>query len=399
MNILQINLVYKEKSTGRTCFQLDDFFNHNGHNSITAYGWGKKYKNSYRINNYLEYYFHNIMSRLTGMEGFFSFFPTLRLIRFIKKNKIDVIVLHSLHGHYLNMPVFFRFIKHNNMKVVFHLHDCYMFTGKCSNYTAIGCTKWLSTCVNCPLKKSYPKSWFFDTSTFLQKKKKKWFTGLNCKIIGNSYWTSGEAKKSFLSIYPITTVYNWIDLDVFKIKQANREGLMLPKDKFLILAVSVDWSVNSPRFVDLIKLIKLIDDSFHVVVVGKCEQPIIKNNVTLIEYVDNVDMLSQIYSSADCFVHFSIEDSFGKVIAESQACGTPAIVYNSTACGEIVNNGITGYVAEPRNVEQVYEFIKLIKKNKKTHYSEKCREWCLKNFNKTNNCTEFLNIITGEFDE
>ena len=395
MNILQINLIYRNKSTGRTCLQLDEYFNSCGHHSITAFGWGKKDANAYRINNYFEYYFHNIMSRITGLEGYFSFLPTIRLIRFIKKQKIEVIILHSLHGHYLNMPLFFNFVKKHKIKIVMHLHDCYMFTGKCTYYSAVHCEKWLSTCSHCPMKKAYPKSLFFDASRFLQKKKQKWFSDLDCKIIGNSNWTSGEAKKSKLSTYPIFTVNNWIDLSIFRPKEDNKDIEILPKDKFIILAVSVDWTPNTPRYNDLLKLSKLIDNNYHIFMVGKCNSPINSNNITLIEYMDNVQKLVDLYSAADCFVHFSIEDSFGKVIAEAQACGTPAIVYNSTACKDVVQNNITGYVAEPRNVNQVYEYIKAIKKNTKKYYSNNCREWAEKNFNKAINCQKFLDIVTG----
>ena len=399
MNILQINLIYKEKSTGRTCYQLDEYFNQNGHQSITAYGWGKKYDNSYRINTYPEYYFHNIMSRITGLEGYFSLFATLRLLHFVDKQNIDVVVLHSLHGHYLHMPIFFNYLKKHRIKTIFHLHDCYMFTGKCTHYTSINCKKWLDVCSNCPAKKAYPKSLFFDMSKFLQKKKKEWFGDLNCLIIGNSYWTTNEAKKSFLKIYQSFTVYNWIDLETFKPRSEKSHLIDGLPNKFLILAVSAEWTVNSPRYQDLKKLSYLLDDNCHIVMVGKCEQLIDNSNVSLIEYIGDVLELSKIYSSVDCFVHFSIEDSFGKVIAEAQACGTPAIVYNSTACKEIVNSNVTGYVAEPRNVEQVFKYIELIRKNTKEYYKNNCREWAVKNFDKSTNCDKFLKIITGGFNE
>ena len=60
---------------------------------------------------------------------------------------------------------------------------------------------------------------------------------------------------------------------------------------------------------------------------------------------------------ADAFVHFSTADTFGKVIAEAQATGTPAIVYDRTACPEVARLG-NGYVVQARNVEQAYEKIK-----------------------------------------
>ena len=52
------------------------------------------------------------------------------------------------------------------------------------------------------------------------------------------------------------------------------------------------------------------------------------------------------------FVHLSKEETFGKVIAEALACGTPAVVYNSTAMPEIVDDA-TGRVVEPGNINGV----------------------------------------------
>ena len=74
MKVLQINTVYKEKSTGRTCMEVEKALISRGYQCCTAYGVGEKYGgNTYRIDTKLEYYIHNILSCLTGLEGYFSF--------------------------------------------------------------------------------------------------------------------------------------------------------------------------------------------------------------------------------------------------------------------------------------------------------------------------------------
>ena len=97
-----------------------------------------------------------------------------------------------------------------------------------------------------------------------------------------------------------------------------------------------------------------------LLVVGQVQDEFPPNpSVKFIPFVSDVKYLAKLYGSADAFVHFSVEDTFGKVIAEAQACGTPAIVYNATACPEIARMG-NGYVCESRNVEEAYAILEKI---------------------------------------
>ncbi len=103
-------------------------------------------------------------------------------------------------------------------------------------------------------------------------------------------------------------------------------------------------------------------DALNLAIIGSMKKELSKNErVTFIPFVSDIKLLAKYYSMADVFVHFSIEDTFGKVIAEAQACGTPAIVYNATACSEIARIG-NGYVCEPRDVDQVYNMIEKLSK-------------------------------------
>ena len=74
--------------------------------------------------------------------------------------------------------------------------------------------------------------------------------------------------------------------------------------------------------------------------------------------------LALIYNSASVYVSMSTEETFGLTIAEALSCGTPAVVYQATACPEMIVEGENGYVASPHNIAQVYNYIQLIKKGK-----------------------------------
>ena len=55
--------------------------------------------------------------------------------------------------------------------------------------------------------------------------------------------------------------------------------------------------------------------------------------------------LAQAYCSADVFVFPSRTDTFGLVMIEAMACGTPVIGVRRGSVGEVVSDGLTGYSA------------------------------------------------------
>lgn len=376
MKILQINTVFKEKSTGRNCFEINAALANYGHQGYTAYGRGNHNdKNAYRIGTELEYYFHNIMARVTGFQGYFSIFATYRLLKYIKKIKPDIIHLQNIHAFYLNYSLLFRFIAKSNIPVVLHLHDCWAFTGKCAHYTNRKCYKWKNECFSCPAIHEYPKSYFFDTTTKMFNDKKRLFNSIpNLTVIGVSKWISNQAKESFLSNRKIEWVYNWVDTSIFYPRlEAIHDKYNIKKNKFTVLGVSSDWIKNSPKLNDFLKLSNLIEDDIQIVLVGKSEGINFPKNITHIPFVKNVDELAKIYSISDSYVHLSTEDTFGKVVAEAMACGIPAIVYNSTALPELLCENC-GFVVESRNIEDVYNAIKRVKSKGKSYYSDNCIE-------------------------
>lgn len=60
----------------------------------------------------------------------------------------------------------------------------------------MNCSKWESTCQECPQIKGYPYSDVDRTKEMFQKKK-EWFTGANITIVTPSEWLGSEVKRSF----------------------------------------------------------------------------------------------------------------------------------------------------------------------------------------------------------
>lgn len=381
MKVAQIN-TFASGSTGKLAGDIHSMLLAQGYDAYFFYGFGSSsLPNTYRIGNMFDAHLHSFFSRISGLQGYFSHLVTYKLIRKLKKIAPDVIHLHNLHGSYLNFPMLFRYLKHSRVKVIMTLHDCCLFTGKCPHFTRVNCEKWKDSCGNCPQLRRYPTSKWFDFTKKMLRDKKKWVSELkSVEVVTVSEWLKCMAEQSLLKQFPIRCIYNGINTEIFS-PQPNKDIWMTYgiNDKFVILGVASRWSVNK-GYEDFKKLSERLADDERIVLVGSDVS--IKNdiaeNMVVINRTSNQQELAELYSSADVFVNLSMEETFGLVVAEAMACGTPAIVYNSTACPEVVAEG-AGFIAPAKDVDTVYEYIKRIREDNRD-YTNICRDRVLRNY-------------------
>lgn len=396
MKVLQINAVYGSGSTGRICMELNNALAKNGDEGNVIFARGKTLDtNALAVSSALGVKVGGLMARLTGYNAGFSPVATSRIIRKIKQYKPDLVHLHNLHGNYVHVKKLLRFLGKEDIPTVITLHDCWFFTGKCTHYTSAKCDKWQTGCGNCPqLKKDIP-SWFLDRTAKMWKDKKELFSAIpRLAVVGVSNWITNEGKKSFLGDAKIIKrIYNWIDLDVFYPRTDNvfaKYGVL--EDKFTVLCIGAGWKDGTSRFDDLLALSNRLPKDMQIVLVGGVEtEKQLPPNVKAIGYVHSVEELAKLYSQANVYVHLSREDTFGKVIAEAMACGTPAIVYHSTACPELIGENC-GYVVETGDLDSVLEAILAVKKDGKAKYSNSCIEFVKENFEKEKLLSETLQL-------
>ena len=162
------------------------------------------------------------LSRYSGLNGLFGVFPTIRFIKWLREVKPQIIHLHNLHGCGLSLPILFRYIKRKKIRVVWTLHDCWAFTGRCPYFQITKCDKWKTGCHDCSYPKtSYPET-KVDGTRLMWKLKKKWFNGIaDLTIVTPSSWLANLVQDSFLSSYSICVINNGIDLSVFKPTPSN----------------------------------------------------------------------------------------------------------------------------------------------------------------------------------
>lgn len=359
MKILEINQV-NFGSTGHIMLQIADLATKKGHEVICSFYARRnkdKDKNCIYIGNKVSHNIHKKLYRKTGNNGCYSKISTWNFLRKVKKFDPDLIHIHNLHNCYINLPMLFDYIKKNNKKVVWTLHDCWSFTGQCPYFTAVGCEKWKTGCHDCEQINRYP-SCSVDRTDKMWNRKKEWFTGVqNLTIVTPSQWLADLVKQSFLKDYPVKVINNGIDLDVFKPTESDFRTKHNLEDKKIILGVASVWEVRKGLDV-FIELSKRLDDRYKIVLVGTNDEVDKKlpEGIISIHRTSNQKELAELYTAADVFFIPTREDNFPTVNMESLACGTPVLTFNTGGSPEMVDEA-TGVVLMNEDIASVEQAV------------------------------------------
>ena len=379
LKLIQINAVCDAGSTGRICRELNDAMLQQGHQAQVLYGNGSSnYQYATSVCKKWGVKLHGLMARLLGKNAAYSPFATRKVIRFLQSEKPDIVHLHNIHGNFINIKPLLKYLGKQDIPTVITLHDCWFFTGKCIHYTQTKCNKWQTGCYGCPRLKTDIPSFFFDRTAQMWKEKNTLLREIpRLAVIGVSDWITEEGRKSpfFENAKQIRRIYNWIDLDVFYPRTGDIcKQYGLATDRHKVLCIGAGWTQNSDKMKDLILMAGKLGEKYQIVLAGNVSyNGELPPNIKCVGYIQSTDELAKLYSAADVYVHLSREDTFGKVIAEAMACGTPTVVYQATACPEIVGEGC-GFAVETGNVDAVVEAVNQIVQKDKVYYSSHCVE-------------------------
>ena len=189
IKVVQIN-TFPYKATGSIMMNIHNRLLEEQYDSYVVWGRGRAAQNEHEIVIQDEFgvKLHGVYTRITDKTGFASKKATRKLIDKLQQIEPDILHLHNIHGYYLNIELLFNYIRENNIKVVWTLHDCWAFTGHCAYFDMVGCKKWKIGCHDCEQKKSYPSSLIKDNSHWNWEKKRSLFTNLNITLVTPCKW-------------------------------------------------------------------------------------------------------------------------------------------------------------------------------------------------------------------
>lgn len=151
----------------------------------------------------------------------------------------------------------------------------------------------------------------------------------------------------------ISVIYLGANADLKKISQAKSEQLLdelkIPK-QYILYVGDINYNKNIPQ---LIKALKHLPPSLHLVLLGKnfkpatipeweaIEQQIALSNVQdRVHFLSSVptgdtESLSKLYSNAVCYVQPSLYEGFGLPVLEAMRCKTPVVAAATSSLPEV----------------------------------------------------------------
>ena len=168
----------------------------------------------------------------------------------------------------------------------------------------------------------------------------------------------------------VATVDLGVDPAVFRPRahpaDSARDELKLPADTTLLLYVGrLSPEKNTQTlFAAFHRLSRRQPGRFHLLVVGDGQQrrlvkALIKKTaaVTWQPYCSDRTQLARLYRAADLFVHPGVQETFGLVTLESQACGTPVVGIRGSYMDRIVYSDLGSWAAQnnPESLSRAIE--------------------------------------------
>lgn len=405
MKILQLNTVYKNGgSTGRIVFDLQQIQGRHGIESHVAYGYKTSQdssQNTICLQGTLRRKWNILKTRLFACHGFYNITETKRLIKYMDEVKPDIVHLHNIHNHYVNVEMLFDYIKKHDIPIVWTLHDCWPFTGWCAYFDYAQCDKWKSGCHHCPSKHAYPYTWFFDKSKSNYHRKKKVFGGVkNMTLVTPSQWLADLTRESFLKDYPVKVINNGTDTEVFQPMDTDLKERLGIAGKKMILAIAAKLSKRKGADY-LLQIPDKLNDNEVLVMLGLTNEQVKslpKEKCIGITYTNSIQELVEYYSAADVYINPTLEDNFPTTNIESLACGTPIVTFNTGGSIEVIDEN-TGFVVEQGDVAAMLNAVRIVLQQGKNIIKKNCRSKAVNLYEKEKQYMKYVELYKRIINE
>lgn len=263
----------------------------------------------------------------------------------------DLVHLHNLHRNYFDLG-FLPELSHQ-VPTLLTLHDKWLLTGHCAH--SLDCERWKSGCGECPYLDIYPPIQR-DATAYNWSRKKDIFKRSKVYITAPSKWLLDEVEKSMLrpAVMRKKVIHNSVDLSVFYPGDKNkaRHNLSLPVDSYILLFVASDMDANAYKDYKTIQAAielvtrKIGDRKILFLALGseKDKQQIGNATILPVPFQRDLEVVASYFRAADIYLHAAEAETFGNVIVESLACGTPVIATEIGGIPEIIREGKTGFL-------------------------------------------------------
>jgi len=178
-----------------------------------------------------------------------------------------------------------------------------------------------------------------------------------------SEWLNLETQREFQLERPVQTIYNFLDDDKFPPVNPPERCTLAEGDEKIIMHISNFRPVK--RVTDVVRVFKRVLDHVdaRLIMVGDGPERMSAVGVAKqlgiadrIKYLGTYEDIENILPCADLVMQPSEHESFGLVPLEAMSCEVPVICTNSGGINEVVEHGVTGYLADVGDIDTMTKY-------------------------------------------
>jgi len=273
----------------------------------------------------------------------------------------DIVHYHLIFNYFMSLYSFKNLAKLK--PTVWTLHDPWAMTGHCVH--PVDCKGWLNGCKECPYLDRYAPL-EEDNASSIWNIKKDIYKDLDIDIVVASQWMYDMVKKSPLTKHfeRVHLIPFGIDLDLFKRKENReeiRKRLGISKGNFVIMfRQAQDWK-GITEIKEMLKALNIEKPVTILTVGGTGMIDEFKDKYQVIEYewVNDNNLMVELYSASDLFLMPSVAEAFGLMAIEAMACSLPVIVFEGTSLPSVTFSPKCGIALKRGDIES---FVKTIER-------------------------------------
>jgi putative colanic acid biosynthesis glycosyltransferase len=344
MRVLHLNTRLGEGGAAQVARDLHTRLLAHGQHSHYFYGYGPKgnsspaeaiIENACQISYQLPAIVNYGISRLYGVDVI----PPIarrkqRLLQAIKESTL--LHIHNVHSHYFPVASLFPILSRSKKRVIWTAHDFWLITGRCASLE--GCERWKTGCGGCPTGSNYPPA-FFDLSGWSYRQKRFGIKSIldQLTIVAPSKFV-GAIFKNALPDVDVRVILNGLNAAMESVIATNNSSVDAPlfsSPKLRMLIVANDLSDKTKIDRDFINAATALPN-VSLQTVGK-NSPFVGENIVNHGTVTTAQAYVEILNKSDVLLFTSQKDTFGLVMAEALACGTPVAAIDSEAARELLS--------------------------------------------------------------